>query len=133
MFSSADIEEMGRGGTTAILIVVLAIASVAFAAGWFSYRAAEPRPVVVSEEPAFKYGDFVVVTSGFFEGAKGYVADQRLTLGVANEPPVMKFEVEFHKLPEGAPDLSQPPEVEFFKAEELRLVPVYGPLKGDKP
>ena len=125
MFSSAYIEEMGRGCTTVIIIFILA-----FAGGWFISSSIKPA-TVVAEEPALKYGDFVIVTSGFFEGAKGYVADYSMKLGVASEPPAMKYEVHFHKLPEGVPDLSRPPEVDYFKASELRLVPVYGPLKGD--
>ncbi len=129
MFSSADLNEMGRGCTTVIIIFVIAIAAVFFGFGWFASSAV--KPVGVAEEPALKYGDFVIVTSGFFEGAKGYVADYSLKLGVASEPPAMKYEVHFHKLPEGIPDMSNPPEVEYFTADQIRLVPVYGPLKGD--
>jgi hypothetical protein len=41
----------------------------------------------------------------------------------------MKYEVEFRKLPEGSPDLARPPEAEYFTADQLRMVPIYGPLK----
>jgi hypothetical protein len=130
MFSSDEMEQIGRGCVTVIVIFAVAIAAMFFGVGWLTSRAInKPEVVVVTEEPAFKYGDFVVVTSGFFEGAKGYVSAYGMKLGAFGEKTAMKYEVEFHRLPEGAPDLTQPPEVEHFSKDELRLVPVYGPLK----